>query len=624
MLGGPMRIAYLFSRYPALSHTFCDTEMHALKQAGVDLEIDVIRPPLTSFRHSAVDGVEIFYAPPPPVLRAFEQRARREGRFPETLVREHTERFGEVFKPAQRARNALYFAATLPGRGITQIHVHFGNRAAYTAMLIQSLCGLPFSVTVHGQDFMSDLGSPLLLDAICQQAAFIVAVSDFTCELLARQCPSAAGKIVRVHNGIDANRFPFHAPAERRVPLLVTVGRLVPLKGHVHLLDACAQLRDEGVEVHCEIVGDGPERAKLEAHIERRKLTGLARLTGPLTQEEVAARLAAATAFVLPSIVEASGATDILPTVVLEAMASGRPVVASQVGGVPELIAQETSGILVPPGDVGALAKAVRRLLSEPCFARSLAAAARDRVEKHFRPAAAAESLRGLFAKSGAPARSAVAAAPKTPTFAYLIPHWPPPGLHLHAELSALRAAHPAMKIYIARVALHRAAEPEDEPVFDAATFLPDGMVLEGDWQRDRALARDLERWRNETLIEADEYLAQARWVPWLRQQLAAANVRHLHIAGSGGLPAGWMLQKLTGISLSSTLEAHPPRPPSQLQYLMGGALVVRTQDAVLLEGEDGRFERDVLSAPRRFFGGSASREALRAWGERLQRFAAG
>ncbi len=617
-----MRVAYLFSRYPALSHTFCDTEMRALKEAGVDLEIDVIRPPLTSFRHSPVEGVEIFRAPPPPVLRAFEQRARRAGRFPETMVREHTERFGEVFKPAQRARNALYFADTLPARGVTHLHVHFGNRAAYTAMLIKSLCGLPFSVTVHGQDFMSDLGSPVLLGAICKEAAFVVAVSDFTRDLLARQCPLAVGKIVRIHNGISLDRFPFQTPAARRVPLLLSVGRLIPLKGHVHLLNACAQLREEGVAVQCEIVGDGPERANLEAAIGRMKLDGAVRLAGPLTQEEVAGRLAAATAFVLPSVMEAGGATDILPTVVLEAMASGRPVIASDVGGVPELIANEKSGLLVPPGDAKALAGAIRRVLAEPDFAKSLAAAARDRVEKHFRPAAAAESLRELFVKNARSTGKASAPVDGSPTFGYLIAHWPPLGLHLHAELSALCAAHPAMKIYIARVALHRAAEPEDEPVFDAATFVPDGMVLEGDWQRDRNLARDIERWRSETLIEADEYLAQARWVPWLRQQLASANVRHLHIAGSGGLPAGWMLQKLTGISLSATIEARPPRPPSQLQYLLSGALVVRTQDASFLEGEDGRFERDVLSGPRRFFGGGASREALRAWGERLQRFA--
>ena len=617
-----MRVAYLFSRYPALSHTFCDTEMRALKEAGVDLEIDVIRPPLTSFRHSPVDGVEIFHAPPPPVLRAFEQRARREGRFPETMVREHTARFGEVFKPAQRARNALFFADTLPARGVTQLHVHFGNRAAYTAMLIKSLCGLPFSVTVHGQDFMSDLGSPVLLDAICKEAAFIVVVSDFTRDVLARQCPSAVGKIVRVHNGINLERFPFQPPVARRPPLLLSVGRLIPLKGHAHLLHACARLRDEGVTVHCEIVGDGPERANLEAAIARLKLDGVARLAGPLTQEEVAGRLEAATAFVLPSVVEAGGATDILPTVVLEAMASGRPVIASDVGGVPELIANEESGLLVPPGDAHALANAIRRVITEPDAAKSLAAAARDRVEKHFRPAAAAESLRELFVKHARPPGNGSPPVKSAPTFAYLIAHWPPPGLHLHAELTALRAAHPEMKIYIARVALHRAAEPEDEPIFDAATFVPDGMVLEGDWQRDRNLARDIERWRSETLIEADEYLAQARWVPWLRRQLASANVCHLHVAGSGGLPAGWMLQKLAGISLSATLEARPPRPPSQLQYLLGGALVVRTPDAELLEGEDGRFERDVLSAPRRFFGGGASSEALRAWGERLQRFA--
>src|SRR5687768_15844918 len=169
--------------------------MLAHERAGLELEIDVIRPPQSSFRHGHSQELQapLHYAPPPVVLRALEQKARREGRYPEALVREHEQRFGAGFKPEQRARNALYFASALERRGVELLHVHFANRAAHTAMFIKALSGIPFSLTAHGQDFMADLGHAGLLDAICGEAAFIVAVSDFSRELLERVCPSARG-----------------------------------------------------------------------------------------------------------------------------------------------------------------------------------------------------------------------------------------------------------------------------------------------------------------------------------------------------------------------------------------------------------------------------------------------
>jgi len=275
-----MRLGYLYSRYPVISQTFCDTEMLALERIGVDLEIGSIYPPLTSLRHEHISRLRapVHYAPPQKILRIWEENAKTTGTWPAELVNRHEQKYGRHMKAEQRARNALYFAELFARGGVNHFHVHFANRAAHTALFLKTISAIPFSVTAHGQDFMKDLGNDDLLREICAGAEFIAAETDYSRDLLRQRCPDSASKIHRVYNGIDLERFPVPIlPPANSVPRIVTVGRLVTFKGFEQLIDACAELGRRGVDFICEIIGDGPLRENLQAKINKLNLSAFLR-----------------------------------------------------------------------------------------------------------------------------------------------------------------------------------------------------------------------------------------------------------------------------------------------------------------------------------------------------------
>src|SRR6266571_4061508 len=369
-----MRLGYLYSRYPVISQTFCDAEMLELEQRGIELVIGSVYPPLTSLRHEYISRLSapIHYAPPQEILRILERNAKTTRKWPRDLVEQHERRYGPMAKAEQRARNALYFAEFFTRTNVDHVHVHFANRAAHTAVFLKEISGIPFSVTAHGQDFMKDLGSDDLLREICAAAEFVAAETDYSRDLLRQRCPASAAKIHRVYNGIDLERFSMlrcdtsrPAVAPYHVPQIVSVGRLVTFKGFDDLIDACAELQRRGADFICEIIGDGPLREMLQAKIEQLDLSSRVHLLGSLSQNAVLEKLQAADLFALASTTDAQGATDIFPTVILEAMASARPVVSTRLAGIPELVLDGETGVLVSPGEPTALTEALAQLVCD-------------------------------------------------------------------------------------------------------------------------------------------------------------------------------------------------------------------------------------------------------------------
>src|SRR6059058_1080842 len=383
-----MRLGYLYSRYPVISQTFCDAEMLALERRGIELVIGSVYPPLTSLRHEHISSLRapIHYAPPQEILRVSEKNAKIAGRRPRNLVERHDERYGPVVKAGQRARNALYFAEYFARNGVDHVHVHFANRAAHTALFLKEISGIPFSVTAHGQDFMKDLGSDDLLREICAAAEFVAAETDYSRRLLGERCPGSAAKIHRVYNGIDLERFPTPVSATvNAVPRIVSVGRLIAFKGFDHLIDACGELARRGFDFVCDIVGDGPLHDTLQAKIESLNLSSRISLLGSLSQRAVLEKLQAADIFALASAIDAQGASDVFPTVILEAMASARPVVSTRLAGIPELVMGGQTGVLVSPEDTFALTQALEQLLRDTELRLRYGRAGRARIEQHFR-----------------------------------------------------------------------------------------------------------------------------------------------------------------------------------------------------------------------------------------------
>jgi glycosyltransferase involved in cell wall biosynthesis len=397
-----VRLGYLYSRYPVLSQTFCDAEMLELERRGHEIILASLYPPKTPLRHEYLAKLQapIRYAPSSRDLDKLARKAKRRGRWPQGLVSKHENKYGAEYKAALRARNALFFVELFERQRVPHFHVHFANRAAHTAMFVKAISGIPFSITAHGQDFMSDLGNDELLRELCASAEFVGAETDYSRDMLAARCPESRDKIFRVYNGIDLTRFPVaetkrHSDGPIR---FLSTGRLVPFKGFDILIEACAQLQNRALNFACEIIGDGPLRADLEARVVRHHLQERIHFAGEQSQNYVLQALRNSDIFVLASALDERGASDIFPTVIAEAMASEMPVVSTTVAGIPELVANGKTGLLVPPRDAPALADAMERVARDESLCNDFGRAGRWRIEQEFTIEKTIEPLLARFA----------------------------------------------------------------------------------------------------------------------------------------------------------------------------------------------------------------------------------
>ena len=620
-----MLLGYLYSRYPVISQTFCDAEMLALERLGLDLTIGSIYSPLTSLRHEHISSLRapIHYAPPQEILRVSEKKAKIAGRWPRNLVERHDERYGPAVKAEQRARNALYFADFFARNGVDHVHVHFANRAAHTAVFLKEISGIPFSVTAHGQDFMKDLGSDDLLREICAAAEFVAAETDYSRELLCQRCPGSAAKIHRVYNGIDVERFPAPALATMtHVPRIVSVGRLVEFKGFEHLIDACAELARRGFDFNCDIIGDGPLRDVLRLKLNSLNLSSRINLLGSLSQGAVLEKLHTADIFALASVTDSEGASDVFPTVIVEAMASARPVVSTRLAGIPELVIDGETGLLVSPADTAALTEALQKLLCDRELRVRYGCAGRARIEQHFRIEHTVAPLLKLFQDASSTPRNIVRSvrlAGLHPTgsgtaakisagdtehnsmfqstaIAYLIDRWPDNDLPLlERELEQIKQHHVPIIPFVCELdSRHRFTHAMEE-IAPSLEFLPDAMVIEAEWRANSGLAQSLEEDRAQQRDRAPSaiFLRQARFALVLRRLLRDKKVSHVHATSSRALVCALMLKDFLNVTVSATIERRPPLPRAWLEVALPQCVGGRVHDRKLLEAEHGSFVLD-------------------------------
>jgi glycosyltransferase involved in cell wall biosynthesis len=606
-----MRLGYLYSRYPVISQTFCDTEMLALERIGVDLEIGSIYPPLTSLRHEHISRLRapVHYAPPQKILRIWEENAKTTGEWPAELVNRHEQKYGRQIKAEQRARNALYFAELFARSGVDHFHVHFANRAAHTALFLKTISGIPFSVTAHGQDFMKDLGNDDLLREICAAAEFVAAETDYSRDLLRQRCPDSVAKIHRVYNGIDLERFPTpRLPTVHSQPRIVSVGRLVTFKGFEQLIDVCAELGRRGLDFICEIIGDGPLRENLQEKINKLSLSSRVTLLGSLSQGGVFEKLQAGDIFALPSITDRQGASDVFPTVIMEAMSAARPVVSTRLAGIPELVVHEETGFLVQPGDTMALVEALEQLIRNPELRLRYGRAGRMRIEQHFRIEQTIRPLIELLQRTCiAPPKPKTA--PGLRQIAYLIDRWPDKNLPLiERELEEMNRRNISIVPFVCELDSAVRLTRVTERMAPRLEFLPDAMVMEAEWRANPALTQKLEEQRAQETERVPEgiFLRQARFALVLRRLLLEKNVSHIHATTSRALVCALILQELVDVTVSATIERHPELPQnwigSALRRCDGG----RLSDRKMLRSYDDSFLRDKAafrSLPRKVVG---------------------
>lgn len=392
-----MRIAYVIPAWPPVpSQPFVVNEMVEVEAAGHELVVlPLYRDTATTVRHGTYDRLhpkavvlpDLFSAPV--VGYALATLLRHPWRVLRALVGVHAAAGGNPWahlRVLAVVPKALAAAWVLPRLGVTRVHAHFASNTAECAAIAARVAGLPYSFTAHAYDIY--LTTPRhrndTLGWKVRGAAAVVGISDYGARLLRAFLPAASqARVQTVHVGIPMTLFRLEPPAPRDGTLrLLCVARYCEKKGLDTLIDACAVLRDQGADVDLRLFGDGPLRESLAAQIARLDLGARVHLGGPIPQEQVAAEMRAAHAFVMPCRQEPNGDMDGIPTVFMEAMATGRPVISSALSGIPELVRDGDTGLVVPPDDAPALAAAIARLAADDALRLRLGAAGRTLVER--------------------------------------------------------------------------------------------------------------------------------------------------------------------------------------------------------------------------------------------------
>jgi glycosyltransferase involved in cell wall biosynthesis len=398
----PHRIAYILKMFPRFSETFILSEILELERSGLDVRIFSLKVPNDPLRHADVDRVQgdVTYVPDQDwraagryAWRHLQVAAWSPGRYLNTAFRTmRRRRWGAV----KRFLQAGYIAPELKREGITHVHAHFASSATSVSWYLNQLIGIEYSFTAHAKDIYIDSVAEDVLVRKLSNARFAVTVSDYNREYLSSLAPGVP--LARVYNGLDLSRFaPLSTSPSSDEPLILAVGRLVEKKGFADLITACGVLRDDGVRFRCLIVGTGDQESKLRAQIQRLGLEEFVQLPGPMPREDLIDLYPQASVVIAPCVVGADGNRDGLPTVLIEAMALGVPVISTPVTGIPELVRHEETGLLIAEHAPHELASAVRRVLGQPEWARDLASAGRKLVEERFDLTRNVATLRALL-----------------------------------------------------------------------------------------------------------------------------------------------------------------------------------------------------------------------------------
>lgn len=400
-----MRVAYLINQYPMISTTFIRREILALERLGFEIQ----RIALRGWDASVVD--------------AEDEREQKLTRYvlQDGLLPLLGALLAALLASPQRFFSALALAVRMGWRaerplpyhlvylteacrvlpwlkagGATHVHTHFGTNAAEVVMLVHVLGGPPYSFTVHGPvEF--DKPQFLGIGEKMRRAAFVVAITSFARSQLYRWVEHTHwSKIKVIHCGLEPAFYDVAPVPPPTAPRLISVGRLSAEKGQLLLVEAAARLAAKNLAFEIVLVGQGEMRAEIEALVVKRGLEKHIRLTGSVSTEQLREEILAARGLVLPSFAEG------LPMVIMEAMALGRPVLATAIAGIPELIQPGKNGWLIPPGSIDALTAAVENFLS--CPAEELQAMGKANharlIERHSVDTQAAK-LAELFRKSG-------------------------------------------------------------------------------------------------------------------------------------------------------------------------------------------------------------------------------
>lgn len=392
------KVGYVVKRYPRFSETFIVNEILAHEATGLDIEIFALRPSVDTHFQNLISQVRasVNYLPNGSVKSGTFWRECHK-------LRNKMPKLWSALSEAQNATvveafQAIELAKQIRDKRISHLHAHFATSATTVAQLAARIAGITYSVTMHAKDIFHESVVPEDLKSKIAESEFVVTVSDFNHAYLSNEY-GFGDKIHRIYNGLDLNLFNYEEKAEPSRKI-ISVGRLVHKKGFCHLIDACKILSDKGVDYECEILGTGELEEDLKNQIADLSLEETVKLVGPRPQNEVRDLIRAAQVFAAPCVIGDDGNRDGLPTVITESLALGTTCVATDVTGIPELVRNNDTGMIVAQGDPAALASELERLLDEPGLCQKLAFNARQLIEREFDIHKNVARIRELFPNS--------------------------------------------------------------------------------------------------------------------------------------------------------------------------------------------------------------------------------
>ena len=395
------RIAYYLWRFPILTQTFIQREVRALQEAGLAVhivadaqqDVELLGPDARSL----MEHTEYLLPINAERLRAYKHRfwRRKPLLYPSLflyVVLHRYTRYKTFAEDKGVFDKAVYLAGTLEDRNIDRLHSPWADRCAFVSLIASRLLGVPYSVQGRAFDIHRDTQRYALPEKF-QNAQFVITNTQYNAShIRTLLCKQHWHKISVIYNGVDLEGLVPSPPTESisEPTLVLSVARLVPQKGLEYLLEACRILRARGYAFRCEIVGGPEEPLYTDYHISLKKLRNRLGLEGnvfflgaqPFAQ--VLAKLRCAHIFVLPCVMAKDGSRDIIPNSLIEAMALQLPVISTVFAGIPEIVENGVSGILVPPNDEQALADAISRVIDDQGLRRELGENARKRVEEQF------------------------------------------------------------------------------------------------------------------------------------------------------------------------------------------------------------------------------------------------
>ncbi len=362
-----MKITYIVSSFPKLSETFVLNQITGLIDRGHEVEIIAF------------------------------------GRQREDSVHEDVHRYNLLAKTHYVVKNQSSLGIELNERIVQALfftdllHAHFTAWPAEAALKLSKMFGIPFVFTAHAYDIF--IGpDPVAMREKFDMAARVITVSYYNKEYLLDLLGSdLADKIEVIRCGIDIKRFGHVKRSPGDTVKILFVGRLVEKKGAAFAIEAFGEVLKENPNVELRLIGDGPLKDEVVDLIKRLDLKGKALMLGPLPQSEVLKEINGADIFLLPSITAENGDREGVPVSIMEAQATGLPVVSSVHTGIPEVIIDGKTGLLFPEKDVSAIAMGLNRLVKDPGLRNRMGKSGRDYIRAHFEHKEEIRALEGLF-----------------------------------------------------------------------------------------------------------------------------------------------------------------------------------------------------------------------------------